>query len=73
MYVQLQDNSLQDLEREPDLLGILDIKGLKRSSRQRCSVKKVFLEISQNSKENACVRVSFQLYYKKGSDTGVFL
>ena len=26
---------------------------------QRCSVKKVFLEISQNSQENACARVSF--------------
>ena len=25
----------------------------------RCSVKKVFLEISQNSQENTCVRVSF--------------
>ena len=24
-----------------------------------CSVKKVFLEISQNSQENACARVSF--------------
>ena len=27
----------------------------------RCSLKKVFLEISQNSKENTCVRVSFTL------------
>ena len=26
---------------------------------QRCSVKKVFLEISQNSQENNCARVSF--------------
>ena len=26
---------------------------------QRCSVKKTFLEISQNSQENACARVSF--------------
>ena len=26
---------------------------------QRCSVKKVLLEISQNSQENTCVRVSF--------------
>ena len=26
---------------------------------QRCSVKKVFLEISQNSQENACARVSY--------------
>ena len=26
---------------------------------QRCSVKKMFLKISPNSKENTCVRVSF--------------
>ena len=26
---------------------------------QRCSLKKVFLEISQNSQENTCARVSF--------------
>ena len=26
---------------------------------QRCSVKKMFLEISQNSQENVCVRVSY--------------
>ena len=26
---------------------------------QRCSVKKVLLEISQNSQENICARVSF--------------
>ena len=26
---------------------------------QRCSVKAVFLDISQNSQENTCVRVSF--------------
>ena len=26
---------------------------------RKCSVKKVFLEISQNSQENSCARVSF--------------
>ena len=26
---------------------------------QRCSVKKVFLEIPQNSQENTCARASF--------------
>ena len=26
---------------------------------QKCSVKKVFFEISQNSQENTCARVSF--------------
>ena len=30
-----------------------------RSSHQRCSMKKVFLEISQNARENTCARVSF--------------
>ena len=30
-----------------------------RSSRPRCSVKKVFLEILQNSQESTCTRVSF--------------
>ena len=32
---------------------------LKEAVVQRCSVKKVFLEISQNSQENTCARVSF--------------
>ena len=30
---------------------------------QRCSVKKAFLEIWQNSLENTCVRVSFRHYF----------
>ena len=42
-----------------------------------CSVKKVFLEISQNSQENTCVRVSFlmklQAFFNKDSGTGDFL
>ena len=45
-------------------------------------MKKVILEISQNSQENTRARVSFliklqasvlQLYLKRGSGTGVFL
>ena len=28
---------------------------------QRCSVKNVFLEISQNSQENTCARASFSI------------
>ena len=32
---------------------------------QRCSVKTTFLEISQNSQENTCARVSLQLYQKE--------
>ena len=35
---------------------------------QRCSVKKVFLEISQNSQENTCARVSFLI---KLQDSGL--
>ena len=43
-----------------------DLEGAKSSSfvlaeavSQRCSVKLVLLEISQNSQENTCARVSF--------------
>ena len=43
---------------------------------QRCSVKKVFLEISQNSQENTCARVSFliklQAFIKKETLAQVF-
>ena len=37
---------------------------LYRSSHHRCSVKKVFLEISQKSQENTCSRVSFLIKLK---------
>ena len=45
---------------------------------QRCSVKTMFLEISQNSQENACTSVLFLLkkycnFVKKETGTGVFL
>ena len=48
----------------------------------RYSVEKVFLEISQNSQENTCAKVSFliklhacglHLYQKRDSSTGLFL
>ena len=44
---------------------------------RRCSVKKVFLEISQNSQENICARVSFVIKLQAlaqvfSSGTGVF-
>ena len=32
---------------------------ISKSSHLRCSVKKVFLEISQNSQENTCARATF--------------
>ena len=34
---------------------------------QRCYVKKVFLEISQNSQENTCARVSFFIKFQAGA------
>ena len=37
---------------------------------RRCSVKKAFLEISQNSQKNTCARC---LFLKRDSVTGVFL
>ena len=53
-----------------------------RSSRQTCSVKRVFLEIFQNSQENTYARVyiliklqgsAVQLYWNRDFGTGVFL
>ena len=43
-----------------------------RSSHWRCSVKKVFLKISQNSQDNTCVRVSL-LMKLKASDPQLYL
>ena len=34
-----------------------------RSSHRGCSIKKMFLKISQNSQENTCARVSFFLFF----------
>ena len=34
---------------------------------RRCSVKKVFLEISQNAQENTCARVSFLIKLQAGA------
>ena len=35
----------------------------------RCSVKKVFLEISQNSQENTCGRVSFSIKLQRPAES----
>ena len=40
--------------KTPQVVGAID-----RSNHWRCSVKKVFLEISQNLQENTCARDSF--------------
>ena len=47
-----------------------------RSSHERCSIKKLFLKISQSWQESACVGVSFQpsgLQLYRDSNTDVFL
>ena len=68
LYLPRYDTSKLELQNTLVLLPLLDkgskhfIRKLhkqKQSSRERCSVKKVFLEISQNSHENTCARVSF--------------
>ena len=38
---------------------ISSISSNNRSSHRKCSIKREFLEISQNSQENTCTRVSF--------------
>ena len=45
---------------------------LNEAGDQRCSVKKMVLEISQNSQENISA-LGLQLYQKRDSGTGVFL
>ena len=41
------------------LLVFIIVKFIAQAVVRRCSVKKVSLEISQNSQENTCARVSF--------------
>ena len=49
-----------------------DMKGsLPEAVVPSCSVEKVFLEISQNSQENTCARVSFLIKLQALSGTGV--
>ena len=38
-----------------------------RSSQQRCSAKKVFLKVSQKSKQNTCARASFLIKFQAAS------
>ena len=66
----------------PFLIEVFQIINVKEAEAvaKKCSVKKLFLEISQNSQNNTCARVSFliklqglQLYEKRDSGTGVIL
>ena len=45
------------------------MNGFQKAVVQRCSVKKVFLKVSQNSQENNCVRVSFLIELQAGPAT----
>ena len=79
----------ENIQLEMTLCGVLATPPEKshmdtifRSCYQRCSIKKTFLEIAQNSPENTCVRVSFliklqalglKFYLKRDTNTGVFL
>ena len=55
-------------------MNVLQTGYLLKSSRQTCSVKKVFLKISQNSQENTCARVSIYLSCRpKVADLGLQL
>ena len=49
-YADLHQNKLPPLHV---------VRNLSEAVAQRCPVKKVLSEISQNSQENTCVRVSF--------------
>ena len=63
------------------MLNLSVLKQRTEAIAQRCSLKKVFLEISQNSLESTCTRVSFLMklqfktnnFIKKDIDTDVLL
>ena len=64
------------------LLEFICRRSMFSSSRPVVFVKNLFLEISQNSRENTCARVSFliklqasglQFYLKRHSGNGVFM
>ena len=57
--VNVSVSTAQFTEHERNLLMKTEIYFEIEAVAQTCSVKKVFLEISQNSQENTCARVSF--------------
>ena len=77
IYLELKGSRREEVFSKGDRFFIFS-----EAVARRCSVKKVFLEISQNLQENICSRVSFlikledyglQLYSKRDPGTGVFL
>ena len=61
-------------KRQEDRMKLNSVRSLwlcgKKNSHRRCSVKKVFLEILQNSEENTCARASF---FNKAAGLAKFL
>ena len=58
------------------IIGLLEFYKKHQNLSPKCSIKKLFLEISQHSQENTCARVSFLIKLEaSGADsgTGVFL
>ena len=51
-------NSLEN-EYYNEVAILMNISEFAEAVVQRCSAKKVFLEISQNSQENTCAKISF--------------
>ena len=63
------------------MLYLSVLKQRTEAAAHKCSLEKVYFEISQNSQENTCARVSFLMklqvkannFIKKETDTDVFL
>ena len=53
------ENILKTIIRFANYYLLLAFKSTSAAVVRMCSVKKVFLEISQNSQENTCAKVSF--------------
>ena len=56
------DQNNSEYEKALHNLEADDANEIDRSSQRVCSVKKVFLEISQNSQENTCARSVINRY-----------
>ena len=54
---KINKNVLIECQKQKSICILKDL--IDRSSHWKCSVDKVFLEISQNSQENTCARASF--------------
>ena len=81
VYLMSEGRWIEKKKAGIELFGLV-VESNSRSSYQRCSIKKEFLKLLQNSQENTCVRVSFlmklqasgqQLHSKRDTGSSVFL